>query len=80
MTKETYQAFQQAAMNGTIEDAQNPVFMFTLTDTRLLMQIASGELDARQLARLELMNRGLSAFDGSFIGFSKAEEQFDQNL
>lgn len=67
-------------MQGTVRDDQNPIFIFSLTNSALLLQIVNGELDAKELARYELMSRGLSATNGSFIGFAKAEESFNSTL
>ncbi|MBS33960.1 MAG: hypothetical protein CMO68_06085 [Verrucomicrobiales bacterium] len=50
-------------------DELNPAFLFSITATELLIKIAKGEIDANQLARKELENRGLS-HDGVWVGFS----------
>ena len=42
---------------GEISDAKNPIFIFALTDSELLERVISGELDAKQLAMLELESR-----------------------
>lgn len=80
MTKEQYRTFRQAAMQGTMPDSQNPIFLFSTTDSALLTRIVNGELDAQELARIEMKNRGLSVIDGSYVGFAKAEELFNSIL
>ena len=59
-----------AALEGSLLDDENPIFLFSLTNTKLLVQIVKGEIDAVELARLQLKNRGLNE-EGSWIGFSK---------
>lgn len=51
-------------------DALNPAFLFQSTWTELLVKIASGEIDAQELARQELANRGLD-LSGQWVGFKK---------
>ena len=50
--------------------------MFQTFDIRLLSAIARGEVDAGQLARQELANRGLSA-TGKWVGFDQAQRLAD---
>ncbi|RYG01557.1 MAG: hypothetical protein EOO02_12515 [Chitinophagaceae bacterium] len=80
MTQDQFKDFQQAAQKGEVPDAQNPIFLFSSTNSALLLQLAKGELDARALACIEMMNRGLSVIDGSYVGFAKAEELFNSIL
>lgn len=54
-------------------DDENPRFLFTMTFTTLLLQIAEGKIDARELAKKELANRGLGK-KGEWVGFDKAAE------
>lgn len=46
---------------------------FQILDTRFLVAIHHGQIDIVQLARQELVNRGLDG-DGHWVGFAKAEE------
>ncbi len=57
MTTQEYQEFEDKAINGTMPDALNPIFIFNLTATDLLKQIASGEIDIKALAEIELSKR-----------------------
>ncbi len=50
--------------------------MFQTFDIRLLSAIARGEVDAGQLARQELANRGLNA-TGKWVGFDQAQRLAD---
>lgn len=52
-------------------DDQNPAYIFQRTDTRLLAQIASGEIDGHALACNELANRGQDR-TGKWVGFKEA--------
>lgn len=70
MTTEQYQSYQNAADTGEIKDAVNPIFIFSLTATELLVKIVSGEIDAVGLAKLELQNRGMDN-SGKWVGFKK---------
>lgn len=45
------------AMSGEVRDEDNPLFIFSLTRTKLLQQIASGKLDVIQITLLELEAR-----------------------
>jgi len=51
-------------------DAEQPKFMFCCTSTSLLAAIVNGEIDAVELAKKELSNRGLNN-DGLWVGFGK---------
>ncbi len=57
MTTQEYKEFEDKAINGTMPDALNPIFIFNLTATDLLKQIASGEIDIKALAEIELSKR-----------------------
>ena len=46
---------------------------FQILDTRFLVAIHHGDVDAVKLAREELMNRGLNG-DGRWVGFAEAGE------
>lgn len=45
------------AKTGEIKDEDNPLFIFSSTNSDLLEKIAKGELDTAQLALLELESR-----------------------
>ena len=68
MTKQEYNALQDAADKQTIQDEKNPIFIFSLTHTELLCKIASGEINAVEIAKYELANRGLD-MSGRWVGF-----------
>lgn len=53
-----------------LPDELNPRYLFSLTATKLLVQIVINEIDAKQLAKQELQNRGLNS-EGNWVGFSK---------
>lgn len=60
--------------NNALQDELNPDFLFSLTFTELLSKVAKGEINAQQLAKQELANRGLDT-DGKWIGFKKAASE-----
>lgn len=60
------------AREEEVSDDDNPAYLFNTTNTSLLVQIAKGEVDAEELAKKELANRGLNN-DGKWVGFNKAK-------
>ena len=58
-----------------LPDELNPDYMFSMTTTVLLVEIASGKLNAIDYARKELANRGIG-LAGIWVGFKDAERQW----
>lgn len=58
-----------------MKDDENPQFIFSTTNTELLLQIANDKLDAAYLAIKELINRGIGK-NGTWSGFSEAAKQW----
>ncbi|TAH43640.1 MAG: hypothetical protein EYC69_02180 [Bacteroidetes bacterium] len=58
-----------------MKDDDNPQFIFSSTNTELLLQIANDKLDAVYLAKKELINRGISK-NGTWSGFAVAAKQW----
>ena len=54
-------------------DDTNASYVFSTTHTALLLAMETGTIDAANLARAELANRGLDA-DGVWCGFARARE------
>lgn len=52
-------------------DDLNPVYLFQLTHTGLLVRCAGGDFDLVQMAKDELARRGLD-LNGEWIGFKKS--------
>jgi len=50
-------------------DDLNPDFIFSLTFTELVVKIAKGEINAQDIAKRELENRGLD-IEGKWVGFN----------
>lgn len=50
----------QAALDGTIPDAENPLFIFQMTSDKLLVDIIKNNIDIKQLALVEAYSRNLS--------------------
>lgn len=50
--------YNKAAELGTIPDEMNPIFLFAITHSQLLLRIVVGEVDVFALAKMELENRG----------------------
>ncbi len=59
MTPEQIEIYNKAAELGTIPDEMNPLFLFSITHSHLLLRIVAGEFDPVALARQELENRGI---------------------
>ena len=64
---------EQQLADPNISDSQNPVFIFSMTSTDLLLAAAAGLIDLNQLARKQLANRGLDA-NGKWVGFDRAAD------
>ena len=56
-----------------MSDKKNPNYIFSMTDTSLLLQAIRGEIDLNTLAKEELANRGLDG-NGVWVGFARAKE------
>ena len=68
MTTKEYNEYRTAAALGLIPDEENPIFLFNQTNTNLLLDLINGKIDARELALIELKNRGLND-QGRFVGW-----------
>ena len=65
----------KASMDGALRDELNPLFVFQMTHNDLLVAIATGKIDAVQLAKEELANRGMGK-EGTWVGFDRAEAEW----
>lgn len=70
MTQQEYNEYQRAAALGLMSDELNPAFLFSMTNRDILMDIINGKLDVVQMARIEMMNRGLDEKTGCWIGWN----------
>ena len=70
MTTLEYNHYRTAAALGLLPDEENPIFLFSQTNKDLLCDIVNGKIDARELARIELRNRGSNS-EGRFVGWGK---------
>jgi len=70
MTTAKYNYYRAAANLSLIPDEENPIFLFSQTHKELLLAIANGSIDARQLAKVELRNRGLDTETGKWVGWN----------
>ena len=68
----TSEDYKVAAMNGTLSDDLNPLFIFNGINTELLSEFAKGNLDIDFYLRNELAKRGMD-INGKWIGFKKAK-------
>jgi hypothetical protein len=55
------------------KDDENPGFVFSLTNTKVLTEALQGEFDLVYLVRRELANRGLDS-KGKWVGFDEAKK------
>ena len=61
-----------------LEDSLSPEFLFSLTDTELLVSILNRSIDSIELARNELQKRGCDE-NGIWVGF-KNQKRFSKHL
>ena len=61
------------------EDGLNPHFIFSDTDTDILLEIVSGDLNIIDLAKDALINRGVNK-EGKWVGFDRSLEIFKEDL
>ena len=54
-------------------DDQNPKYMFQGMNVKLLVQIASGKINAKEYAKYEMQNLGFGK-NGEWIGFPEAKK------
>ena len=59
-----------------LPDDKNPDYMFSITASELLIQIATGKIDAIDYAKAELAARGIGK-TGVWIGFKEAAKQWE---
>ena len=72
-TEALFREGEKAERAGTCPDELNLALIFSGTHTQLLTKIASGEIDARYLAKRELAARGQDK-EGLWVGFDRAEK------
>jgi hypothetical protein len=68
-----YLQYKEFGFNGApeticIKDDENPQFLYSTTNTKLLIMVANGVIDPAVLAKSELGKRGLDS-NGTYIGF-----------
>ena len=56
-----------------MKDSENPNYLFTGIDTKLLSRIIDGNINLVFLAKKEMANRGFD-HDGHWVGFERAKE------
>lgn len=71
ISEATRKRLEAQLADRNVSDSQNPVFIFSMTSTDLLLAAAAGLIDLNQLAREQLADRGLDA-NGKWIGFDNA--------
>lgn len=57
MTPEQVDIYRKTSETGAISDKMNPLYLFSITHTHLLIRIVNGALDARDRACMELNPR-----------------------
>lgn len=60
--------YRNAADDGSIPDAENPLFLFQGTSVKLLVMALNKEFSLNELAKRELTERGLN-IKGEWVGF-----------
>ena len=62
--------------NKTYEsDDLNPEYVFNTVHTELLLKLATGAVNAQELARKQMTSRGLGR-NGEWIGFDQAKKEW----
>lgn len=56
-----------------LNDELNPKYLFSTTHKELLVQIATGRIKVKRLAKLELKKRGLNR-EGFWVGFEEGRD------
>jgi hypothetical protein len=56
-------------------DDLNPEYVFNTVHTELLLKLATGAVNAQELARKNMVSRGLGR-SGEWVGFDQAEEEW----
>lgn len=54
---------------GQLPDELNPELIFSTTYTQLLVDIANGRIDAKELAKEQLRQRGIDPKTGKWVGY-----------
>jgi hypothetical protein len=80
MTTQEINYYKAATSLGLIPDEENPLMMLNGIPSCLLIEIANGRLDAMQLAKIQLRERGLDEQTGRFVGWNsiRLEDVFEQ--
>ncbi|SFA56457.1 hypothetical protein SAMN04488511_1168 [Pedobacter suwonensis] len=79
MKTDKYDKYALAAREGTIPDSENPLFVFSMTSTKLLVMAVHKQIDLMELARMELAARGLNK-KGEWVGMREASEQLKKSM
>jgi len=73
MTQAEINHYRAAASLGLIPDEENPIFLFNMTHTDLLLGMINEKIDPVEMARMEMRARGLDLKTGRWIGWSSKE-------
>ena len=73
MTQAEINHYRAAASLGVIPDEENPIFLFNMSHTDLLLGIINGKIDAVEMARMEMRARGLDEKTGQWVGWKTKE-------
>jgi hypothetical protein len=80
MTAEQIELYLMAAELGTIPDDKNPLFLFSVTDSHLLLRILNDDFDLKFLARRELEVRGYSNIDTLIKNTSSQKDNYAKRM
>lgn len=74
MKPEEFEKYRKAFEDGSIPDDLNPLSLFSITATNLLVRGLAGEFSFTELAKYQLVNRGLN-LKGEWVGYEKAKKE-----
>ena len=67
--KPNFKELNKHAIEGTLPDDLNPLFIFSFTDKQLLCDIVNGKIDCVSFAKRTLKDRGYNE-KNEFVGFN----------
>lgn len=80
MTPEQIALYNKASELGTVPDDKNPLFLFSVTDSHLLLRILDDDFDLKALARWELKGRGYTDVDMQVKSGNRLKDNYSKRM